>query len=577
MPDDQAIVLLQSALERMRPAPKGLVASVREAFLGWFGPGVPMPSQAPLGTPPRQLDFAVGYNYRLQPRGEEPIGFEQLRALGDACEIARLAIETRKNQFERFKWSIAERSEEDGGRPTRKKNAKTDDPIAKAITEFLRRPDRRHTFKVWSRMLLEDLFVIDAPCLYAQKTVGGDVYSLDVINGATIFPLLDQTGRQPCEPGLPAYRQITKGLPAVDFAMPGCEAGPSGQYPTGLESLVYAPRNRRSHRIYGFSPVEQIVVTINIAIRRALGQLDWFTEGSVPDAIVSVPDGWSPQQVREFDIYWQSQFGTTADRRKMRFIPQAQVTQFKPAPLKDDFDEWIARVVSWAFDLPPTWAVKLMNRAGADRAQETATDEGLIPTMLWFKDFMELVIAAWFGAPNHAFTWQDVRDADPDVQSKIRDRDIRNGSLSVDEAREQQGLEPIGMGHAVYTAQGPVLLANVIEEGALSLEERQALKQPPMLPGGDDPNDPPAGDDPDDAGGNERGDGAGGRGDGEQDQRGAAGGAETGKERKRPASSLRKITGAELGSKKKSWRRAAGTAAPAARRSASSGSSWQAY
>jgi hypothetical protein len=34
------------------------------------------------------------------------------------------------------------------------------------------------------------------------------------------------------------------------------------------DELLYLPRNLRSHRLYGFSPVEQIALTINIALRR---------------------------------------------------------------------------------------------------------------------------------------------------------------------------------------------------------------------------------------------------------------------------------------------------------------------
>jgi hypothetical protein len=40
----------------------------------------------------------------------------------------------------------------------------------------------------------------------------------------------------------------------------------------------------RAHRVYGYSPVQQVLMTVNIALRRQLWQLDYFTEGSIPDA-----------------------------------------------------------------------------------------------------------------------------------------------------------------------------------------------------------------------------------------------------------------------------------------------------
>jgi hypothetical protein len=50
--------------------------------------------------------------------------------------------------------------------------------------------------------------------------------------------------------------------------------------------------------------------------------------------------------------------------------------------LKDDFDEWLAWVVCFAFSLPPTAFVKQTNRATAETQQETATTEGLVPPLI---------------------------------------------------------------------------------------------------------------------------------------------------------------------------------------------------
>ena len=76
----------------------------------------------------------------------------------------------------------------------------------------------------------------------------------------------------------PAYQQVLKGLPAVDYS---------------ARDIVYRPRNVCAHRVYGYSPVQQVLMTVNIALRRQLWQLDYFTEGSIPDALIGVPQGWA--------------------------------------------------------------------------------------------------------------------------------------------------------------------------------------------------------------------------------------------------------------------------------------------
>ena len=95
---------------------------------------------------------------------------------------------------------------------------------------LLARPDRRRSFGDWLRMLLEDLLVIDAATIYPRYDRGGRLYSLDVIDGATIKPLIGEDGRAP-EPPDPAYQQVLHGVPAADFS---------------ADELLYLPRNARA-------------------------------------------------------------------------------------------------------------------------------------------------------------------------------------------------------------------------------------------------------------------------------------------------------------------------------------------
>ena len=76
--------------------------------------------------------------------------------------------------------------------------------------------------------------------------------------------------------------------------------------------IVYRPRNVRAHRVYVFSPVQQVLMTVNIALRRQLWQLDYFTEGSIPDALIGVPQGWTPDQIKQFQDYWDTESPATS-------------------------------------------------------------------------------------------------------------------------------------------------------------------------------------------------------------------------------------------------------------------------
>ena len=188
------------------------------------------------------------------------------RTLANSYDVLRLVIEKRKDQIESLNWAIQHRD----AAATGANESLTKDPRIDAAQAFFRQPDREHSWGAWLRILLEDLFVIDAPCIYPRRMVGGDLYALELMDGATVKRVLDDTGCTPLPPQT-AYQQILRGLPAVDYA---------------ADELLYRPRNGRTYKVYGYSPVEQIVMTVNIALKRQIHALEYYRSENVPDALV---------------------------------------------------------------------------------------------------------------------------------------------------------------------------------------------------------------------------------------------------------------------------------------------------
>src|SRR5205085_5742154 len=125
-------------------------------------------------------------------------------ALAEAHDITRLAIETRKDQLEKLDWTIKPRALRVPSAETRAR--------ADRIENFWRCPDGERPFATWLRELLEDLLVIDGPALEIRRNRAGDIVGLDVVDGATLKLLIDDTGRRPRPPG-PAFEQVIHGRP----------------------------------------------------------------------------------------------------------------------------------------------------------------------------------------------------------------------------------------------------------------------------------------------------------------------------------------------------------------------------
>jgi phage portal protein BeeE len=409
----------------------------------WFGPLNPLPPMAPPETAGRQFDYPVGYNLVTQPRQSEPFSFRQLRALAESYDLLRLVIETRKDQIARLHWLI---------QPKNVAISAASDPRCAQLMDFFARPDRDHGWDAWLRMILEDMLVIDSATLYPRRTLGGQIYALEPIDGATIKRVIDPWGRTPLPPA-PAYQQVLKGLPAIDYA-----AG----------ELFYLPRNPRTDRIYGYSPVEQVAMTVNIALRRQLHQLQYYTEGTVPDALIGVPETWSPDQIGQFQAYWDALLeGDTAQRRHTRFVPATiskSFVQTKDAALKDEYDEWLARIICYAFSVSPQWAVKQMNRATADSAKDQASEEGLEPLMRWVKGMIDQIIATAWGWPDLEFQWREDKEPDGLAQAQISQIYLASGVLSINEVRAAQGLDPVQGGEqpTIATKDGVVTLKQAV-------------------------------------------------------------------------------------------------------------------
>jgi hypothetical protein len=362
--------LTPSVFARLAQATRYAITGVRPD--SWFGPLEPLAPQAPAEVKGRQFDYPFGANLNYAPRSEAGISFAELRAFADALPLLRLVIETRKDQIAAQNFTVRARARAD--------LPDASDRIDRAL-EFLSMPDRRRSFADWLRMLLEDLLVIDAATIYPRYARNGALHSLDIVDGATIKPVIGQDGRAPMPPD-PAYQQVLHGVPAADFS-----AG----------ELLYLPRNVRAHKLYGMSPVEQIALTINIALRRDAATLDYYRAGSVPDAFGTLNKEWTPDQIRQFQDDFDARMAGNLHRRRMlKFMPgDFRLVEYRQPPLKDQYDEWLARVICYAFSVPATPFVSQVNRATSETMRLQATQEGLVPLKSWVKSALDRVLQVW--------------------------------------------------------------------------------------------------------------------------------------------------------------------------------------
>lgn len=408
----------------------------------WFGPGVPVNAVAPPDVSMRNWDYQFSQNINYSQRRDlGALGYDEIRGLANGCDIVRIIIETRKDQIAGIDFKFRAKAQ-----PGETKQSITDrtnnNPNIKLLYDFFENPDKEpnHGFDTWIRAAADDVFVTDSLSIFPRKNRGGGMYSLNIIDGTTIARIIDENGCTPLptSPRPAAYQQILKGMPATDWTS---------------DQLVFAPRNWRSNKLYGFSPVEQIVMIALLSINRETSRLSHYTDGNVPEMLISLPESWNTDQIKTIQLMFDSIAGRPDLRSRIRFIPEAKaMTQTKEAMLKDEFDDWIARIACYCFSVSPGAFTKSMNRATAEVAAETSKEEGLYPILKFFSGLINNIIRKHFGITDVEFVWNDEAEPDQLKQAQIFQIYVQsidplgNPIMSANEVREELGRDPFPAG-----------------------------------------------------------------------------------------------------------------------------------
>lgn len=425
----------------------------------------PLPPLDPSGTPreqrigPRRFQYTAGDNIITQPRSDVPSGisFSQLRALADNYDAARIAIEVRKDEVLNQDWVIS---------PKRKgESQKYRDEIDK-VTKFLRKPDGEMTFDRWLNQVLEEILVTDALTLYAHPTRGDSrkLAALEVVDGATIKPLIDSRGKTPFPP-LPAYQQAIYGLPRTEWT---------------TDEMYYRPKNRRVNTVYGFPPTEWIIMRTMIGLRKQTFDLNWYAEGNTPEGLYGLDDeNWTAEQIMEFEVgFNQLLEGNSEARSRMKFLPKGEYVMTRQFTFDPTFDEFLLKVTCAAYGIPPNEIgfTTHVNRATGDVQENVMTRRGIAPLCRFVGNVLTEIIHEWFGYTELFFTFNYGMEEDDERKAQADSLYVKMGKLGVDELRDRDAEVPLGIPPYIVAGNNVIWLTDQLKSDL----EKTGYPQPPI-------------------------------------------------------------------------------------------------
>lgn len=458
----------------------------------WFGPLQPLRPAAPLGTEPRKFEYTLGQNIIFEPRATEAISFRALRALADACDLTRVIIETFKNEMKRAQWDV-HAPPRPGETKGKRKERELEDPVISEIKALLARPDGLNPWETFCGEILEDMLVIDAPAILIRRSPGGKVKQLVPCDGSRITRYITTSGMTPVyDPACQHPSHVKNGRTQKLISANGngaqktesepCPCAAYTQYLYGVNAvnlttrdLVYMPYNLRPWKLYGFPPVEQIIVMINLWLRREMSYLAYFTEGNIPEMIAFLPNTVTLEQVREFEQWFNTvNRGDPGFMRRVRFAPNPspqgdpKFVNLKEHMFSDNgLDETIIRMHAYAFNVPPTQLVRMHARSSSESMADESQMTGVEAYMKHFASIMNHIIQCQMGHAGYTFSFRPWREPDILKQRQADQLMVKSGGMTLNEWREGEGLPPYDPGQfpdtdkpLLFTPQGYVLIGD---------------------------------------------------------------------------------------------------------------------
>jgi hypothetical protein len=442
-----------------------------------FGPGLPLipaPLDPPLpsGRPaPRRWEYPVSWN--LQTSTTRTVPWTILRDSADQVSIMRSCIETCKSAIIGLDWSF-------GIDSARAKHlAKRDGTSDLAVTADLQdkyadqldqlhqwwmKPDRINnwTFSEWLGALLEDHLVLDVVAAYPHLTMGGQLHSLELLDGSTIKPLLDHRGATP-QPPWASYQQILHGFPRGEYAQSPPEHvdaefisavyGPLDGPAANTDALIYKVRNRRTRGPYGFSCVEQALTDVDLWLKR----YDWlrqeYDSGVTPQMLLQTDGNWTPEQLHSWEAVFNDELsGNSAERHRAKLLPNGFTPSYPnsvDSKFTSDFDLHLIRLLCAPFAVLPTSMGFTPNHGSSglggggihEGEQESQHQRGTKPTAQWITDLVNEVCTHYLGMPPEVtFRFHGLDEDNEEREANLLTGYVNGALKTLNEGRDQLNL-----------------------------------------------------------------------------------------------------------------------------------------
>lgn len=373
------------------------------------------------------------------------ISFEVLRRAVNAVPVARICVNVLKEKITKTKWVV-----------------KTIDPMAEAdesqieeINNLLKNPNEQDSMRSFLDKILEDLLVLDAVAIEKTRFPDGKLARLYQVDASTIRPVYDEYGNQDIEIPLPNKETLpTSYLQVFNNSLYG---GPeSGDIVAAWpkRDFIYFhmhPQGSINNFGYGLSPIEGVLSVISNLLSSDNYNGTYFDTGAFPPIILQLAESLDQRTLEAYREYLYQQIEGEFHRPAV----VAGGGEMKIHNLKDlsnrdmqfmEYTSWLSKLLAAAYGLSPE-DIGLTDTTGSKNVSEVQKDlsetKGYGSILHLLKEIInQHIIWKDFGYTELEFDWVAIDSIDPKTAADIQDLKLKNGTITLNEAREENGDLP---------------------------------------------------------------------------------------------------------------------------------------
>jgi HK97 family phage portal protein len=358
------------------------------------------------------------------------MNYAKLRAFSESA-IPRRAISYIKDQVSMLPWGIRVK----GGKEP---NGRQKKEIA-MLVNMLNNPNPNDSWRTFIEQFCEDMLVVGCGAAEKRKWEGNPdqpavFYPVD---GASIEIYVDWDGN----PDSPRYAQRDRNGNVVNFTP---------------NELMYVRMNPRTNSPFGLSPLEAAAQNIEYLLA-AMSLAGRNASLATPDRALDLGEEVTPEQVRQYRIYWQDE---VVGKGVMPIIGGTKGAKSIPLSATSDeelFLKWQSFLIVQignAFGIDPQkfGALVGVTRATGDILDDATDESAIRPLAHTIEAAINREILHWLGYDEYEFFFQWTGSfQDRKALAAINQVYVQMNVITLDEARAEIGLPPLPDGKGAMT------------------------------------------------------------------------------------------------------------------------------